>query len=277
MHLIEAGPVILNSFDAALSRLISSQLLRRRVTVRTSVSVTSFDAGAKLVHLSDGSSISSACVVWNAGLQPIKLMTESLSTLRKGAGGRVVVDAHLRVAAPECHGRVFAIGDCAIDPDKPCPPIAQAAKQQGQHLANAFNAASAAEGGGQSLQVPPFSLRHMGSMVTWGGFQGAVDMHSVGHSGRERNFGVVAGTAAYLMWRSAYWGMQTSWANKLLIPMYWFKAFVCVQCYSRQQPHAVGDAPAGSGVTSASFKVVLKAASFAGVNSPILPAFIWPI
>ena len=180
VYLIEAAPHILNSFDAALSTLIRSQLSRRRVIVRTSVSVTSFDAGSKLVHLSDGSSISSACVVWNAGLQPVKLMTEGLAPLCKGAGGRIVVDDQLRVAAPESGGRVFAIGDCAIDPNKPCPPIAQAAKQQGRHLARAFNAAPAAcaENDGACVQVDAFTLRHMGSMVTWGGFKGAVDLHA---------------------------------------------------------------------------------------------------
>ena len=182
MYIIEAAPHILNSFDAALSTLIRSQLSRRRVIVRTSVSVTSFDAGSKLVHLSDGSSISTACVVWNAGLQPVKLMTEGLAPLCKGAGGRIVVDDQLHVAAPESGGRVFAIGDCAIDPNKPCPPIAQAAKQQGRHLARAFNAAPAAcaENDGACVQVDAFTLRHMGSMVTWGGFKGAVDLHKRG-------------------------------------------------------------------------------------------------
>ena len=33
------------------------------------------------------------------------------------------------------------------------------------------------------------------------------------------------GVVAWLAWRSAYWGKQVSLENKLLIPMYWFKAW----------------------------------------------------
>jgi len=37
--------------------------------------------------------------------------------------------------------------------------------------------------------------------------------------------GTLSGLAAFVAWRSAYWGYQVSFTNKLLIPMYWFKSF----------------------------------------------------
>ena len=33
------------------------------------------------------------------------------------------------------------------------------------------------------------------------------------------------GKAAFAIWRGAYWQMTISNTNKLLIPMYWFKAY----------------------------------------------------
>ena len=38
---------------------------------------------------------------------------------------------------------------------------------------------------------------------------------------------------AILAWRGAYWTKQLSWANMLLIPMYWFKAAVFGRDISR--------------------------------------------
>ena len=35
----------------------------------------------------------------------------------------------------------------------------------------------------------------------------------------------LSGIAAFLFWRGAYWTMSVSTANKMLIPMYWFKAY----------------------------------------------------
>jgi NADH dehydrogenase FAD-containing subunit len=36
----------------------------------------------------------------------------------------------------------------------------------------------------------------------------------------------LTGFMALLMWRFAYWGRQTSIANKILIPVHWFKSFL---------------------------------------------------
>ena len=33
------------------------------------------------------------------------------------------------------------------------------------------------------------------------------------------------GMMAFLVWKSAYWTKSVSVANKILIPMYWFKSF----------------------------------------------------
>jgi NADH dehydrogenase FAD-containing subunit len=41
------------------------------------------------------------------------------------------------------------------------------------------------------------------------------------------------GFLAFLLWRAAYWTEQVSIVNKILIPMYWFKAFLFGRDISR--------------------------------------------
>jgi len=43
----------------------------------------------------------------------------------------------------------------------------------------------------------------------------------------------VTGLSAFLLWRGAYWTMSVSYANKLLIPMYWFKTMLFGRDLSR--------------------------------------------
>lgn len=41
------------------------------------------------------------------------------------------------------------------------------------------------------------------------------------------------GILAFLLWRAAYWTKQVSLSNKLLIPLYWFKAAIFGRDISR--------------------------------------------
>ncbi len=70
--------------------------------------------------MANGSTMKFGCMVWSAGLAPIKFVERS--SLEKGRGGRIVVDEYLRAA-----DRVFALGDCAADRTNPLPPTASAA------------------------------------------------------------------------------------------------------------------------------------------------------
>jgi NADH dehydrogenase len=65
-------------------------------------------------------------LVWSAGVHPVKFV-QRLDD-KKGAGGRLAVDGCLRVQGRR--GRVFALGDAAIFPGAPLPPIAQKAEQE---------------------------------------------------------------------------------------------------------------------------------------------------
>jgi NADH:ubiquinone reductase (H+-translocating) len=85
------------------------------------------------VRLTDGTELPTATVVWAAGVRASPL-SGSLG-LAQTRGGRIVVDAKLRVAD---HDGVYVIGDVAAAPDGDggyVPQLAPAAMQQGRHVA----------------------------------------------------------------------------------------------------------------------------------------------
>ena len=83
------------------------------------------------------------------------------------------------------------------------------------------------------LCIGVFSLYCLGSMASVGELKGIYDGSKVGYEGKEVDVSGLTGFGAFLMWRFAYWGRQTSIENKILIPLYWFKAFVFGRDISR--------------------------------------------
>jgi NADH dehydrogenase FAD-containing subunit len=266
--LVEAGGHVLGNFDASLRDYALASLRARRISVRLHTSVRAVtqelpgDAGAAehrspfaLAHLSDGSALPFGAMVWSAGLAPVKL-TEALGGLAKGPAGRIIVDPWMRV--PGLEGRVWALGDCAVYPRRPLPPIAQAAQQQGQYVAAALNrlqpalATAVAAASAQSAAAasspspvalapsdtaaasagdgPPFELFGLGAMANLGIGQGLLDTTDA-HPSVHAIFGGravrLSGALAWVMWKGAYWILrQVSWRNRLLIPMHWLKTWV---------------------------------------------------
>jgi NADH dehydrogenase FAD-containing subunit len=70
-------------------------------------------------------------------------------------------------------------------------------------------------------------------MASVGGWDGVLDFSHVGREQDSLRLGAFSGFLSFLVWRFAYWGKQVSLANKFLIPMYWFKAFVFGRDISR--------------------------------------------
>ena len=143
--------------------------------------------------------------VWSTGNTALDFVRQLDLPLSKD--GRIRVDDKLQV---EGHYGVYAIGDCAANPNEPLPMIAQAAKQQATYLGKVFN---------KGLDKP-FNFQFMGSMTQLGTWHGVMKGPSVG--GKEFK---LKGVIAWIIWRSAYWGYQVSITNKILIPMYWFKSY----------------------------------------------------
>jgi NADH dehydrogenase len=126
--LLEATEHVLSSMPERLGRYAVERLERRRVVVRTGVRVERVRADA--VELAGGEVLPTETVVWTAGIQgDPRVKAWGLPVAR---GGRVPVDAHLRV---EGHPEVHVIGDLAYREDsdgQPLPQVAQVAIQQGR-------------------------------------------------------------------------------------------------------------------------------------------------
>lgn len=255
VHLVEASNELLGSFDQHLRSYTRTLFDKRKIDVRTGVSVKRVtfledgfgddrgpaddvchvprDSTGDVHHstvavLCDGTSevrMPFGMMVWSAGLAPVKIV-ERLGGLDKERG-RIVTDRRLRV---QSNGTVvddvYAMGDCSVVPALPFPPIAQVAQQHGQYLAAAFNSLH-----GQPNQ--DFHITTLGAMVQLGHGEGAVDgTVQTDLQDRVPRF-TMKGFMAWLSWRAAYLGKQTSWTNKMLIPMHWFKAWVFGRDISR--------------------------------------------
>jgi len=241
IHLIEAQSRLLGSFDPSVSKLVENRFRNRNINIHLGAAVTSFDHETNITTLSDGTTIPTGVLVWSGGLEQTKFVQEGLEGISKGPGKRIIIDDHLRVPDPEnkFDNRLFAFGDCAVNKEVPLAPLAQVAAQQAKYLAKAFNSAPAGVGITESPDKvfkpnsDPFAFFSLGSMLTFGTFQGAVDFTQVGKKNQPSNLGILTGVLSWAMWRSAYLLRQNSWTNRILIPMYWFKSFVLGRDISR--------------------------------------------
>ncbi|CAM9562675.1 unnamed protein product [Ectocarpus sp. 12 AP-2014] len=223
VHLVEASDHIMGSFDEKLISYTTRLLENRKVEVLLNTSVTS--VGPTECTLGDGRKLPFGLMVWSTGLAPTELVS-SMEGVEKERG-RIKIDGRLRV--PGMDG-VFAMGDAAANPENPLGPLAQVADQQGKYLAKCFSKSSDP---GHS-DMPPFHYRHLGSMAQVGDWKAIADLKGVGGGGGDKAGGpVLDGFLAFATWRSAYWTKTVSVANKVLIPMHWFKAWAFGRDISR--------------------------------------------
>mmetsp|Transcript_17130 Transcript_17130/g.22243 ORF Transcript_17130/g.22243 Transcript_17130/m.22243 type:complete len:468 (-) Transcript_17130:65-1468(-) len=234
ISLVEAGDTLLGPFDENLRDYVMKLFSSRNIDVRLNTAVTGvnilqkddYQLEASKCSLSDGSELEFGTMVWSAGLSPVKFTDRLPDTIEKTKQGRLLVDPYLRVKGQE--GKVWAIGDCAELEETPLPQLAQVANQQASYLANIFN-------GKSSEATKRFQFYSLGSMASLGD---GVGVYDGSHAGNPYGvdlfkFPKLRGFAAWLMWRTAYWGKQISFANQLLIPVYWFKSWVFGRDISR--------------------------------------------
>ena len=197
---VEAAKHLLGTFDAKLSSYVEKQMFKRRVTVLSGEAVK--EVRKVSVVLGSGREIPFGVCVWSTGNTALDFVKQL--GLEMNREGRICVEDNLRICGQE--DGVFAIGDCAAHKEAPLPQLAQVANQQGRHLAVILN---------KGDPERPFKFRSKGSMAQLGLFQAVADVGGA----------KLTGFTAFLTWRSAYWTLTVSLANKILIPMYWFKSF----------------------------------------------------
>ena len=199
--LIEAGKHLLGAFDESLSNYVEKLFQKRQITLMTGETVKSVEYNS--VITGSGAEVPFGVCVWSTGNTALDMVARL--GLQVSREARILVDQRLRVLDKE---DVFALGDCAVCSQQPLAMLAQVANQQGKYLAKCLNS-------NNQSSVKPFRYIFLGSMAQLGTWNAVADLKGP----------KVTGLAAFLAWRSAYWGYQVSITNKILIPMYWFKSY----------------------------------------------------
>jgi NADH dehydrogenase len=201
MVLVHSGPEILPELGEKLGAYAREKLSSRGVEIITGAKVAAVSESGVL--LADGRHIPSRLVVWTAGTSPHPLLHDLPCELNHG---RIVVDATL--AVPGRTG-VWALGDCAVVPDKrtgrPHPPTAQHALREAKTAAG--NIVAAIRGG----RPREFSFRTIGQLA------------AIGHrTGVARVFGLnFSGFFAWWLWRTIYLSKLPRFEKKVRVAIDW--------------------------------------------------------
>jgi NADH dehydrogenase len=199
--LVERSDRILSALDPDLSDYATRQMRRRGIEVMLNDSAVSI--GPNSVTLASGATLPTRTVIWCAGIQPPPLVARLGLVLDER--GWILCEPDGRVK-----GRtdVWAIGDCAVNPDPrggSFPPTAQHAVREGAHLAR--NLAAVLRG----KPTTPLAYRSLGSLAAIGC-----------RAGVARVFGFkVSGFAAWFLWRGVYLMKMPGWGRRLRIALDW--------------------------------------------------------
>jgi NADH dehydrogenase len=207
--LVEGSPRILPEVSAELGEYTLGELRERDIEIHLSTFLTSCVDGH--VVLSDGTEFDSETLVWTAGVKANPVLKESDLPLDKM--GRVTCLPTLQVV--QADGGIvpdaWAAGDCAAVPDlyNPgsfCPPNAQHAIREAQHLAD--NVARVLRG------AAPTEYRHknVGAVASLGMYKGVAQM-----------FGSikVRGVLAWVLHRTYHVFAMPTWNRKIRIMAGW--------------------------------------------------------
>ena len=190
--LLEGGDRVLPTFAPSLSRYARTQLELRGIDVRLNMLVANADDGG--VHLRDGQRISTASIVWTAGVRP--------NNVTQNDPKRIEVDDRLRMVG--CDG-AFAIGDVAAAHDKHgqvLPMLSPPAMQGGRYVAR------------QILHGParrPFRYRDKGTLATIG------RRSAVGQVGPFRFRGLLG----WVVWLIVHLYYLIGFENRLAVLLRW--------------------------------------------------------
>lgn len=176
-------------------------LERRGVQFRFGTRAT--EATAERLVLASGDILAAQTLIASAGNRPNRLAESLGAPLERG---RIIVAPDFSVVGA---AGVWAIGDCAHAINAwdggACPPTAQFAVRQGEHLTNNLRNAIAA------LPTEPFRYRPRGQLATVGRLNGVAAL-----------FGMcITGLPAWLLWRAVYLSRMPTSGRKLRLWAEW--------------------------------------------------------
>ncbi|WP_370741054.1 NAD(P)/FAD-dependent oxidoreductase [Cellulomonas telluris] len=171
--LVEGSPRILPEVSEELGGYTLEQLRKRNIEIFLSTFLNSCVDGH--IVLSNGTEFDAETVVWTAGVKANPVLKDSDLPLDRM--GRVIANEYLQVT--DENGTVvadaYAAGDCAAVPDlfnpgKTCPPNAQHALRQGNHIGD--NLAVVLRSG----QPTPYKHKNVGAVASLGMYKGVAQM-----------------------------------------------------------------------------------------------------
>jgi len=199
------GNELLSSFGKKLRDFTLKKMRRRKVDVRLKKFVRRVDE--KNIFLNDGTKIQYGLLVWGAGVKSYPFISDL--EFEHNMMDQILTDEYCRVLN---YKNVFAIGDCADIKDQSLPPTAAVANSQALFLSNFLNA------GCDTNTIKAYKFQKILSQAYIG----------QGEAVQEWGDGVkvpLSGYAAAFLWHTAYWTMQGSVRNIIMVPFDWFKSF----------------------------------------------------
>lgn len=219
--LVEMSNKVLGPFDEKLQEFAARALRERGVELRLGTSVKAVTPDG--VEFGNGEFLKAGVVVWATGVAvPAIVGTWGLP---QGRGGRITVDADLRVIG---HRNIFAAGDVAIGPD-PLPQLAQPALQGGKHIGKQIAALVI----GRPSQ--PWSYKDKGTMATVGRRAAIADIKLTKNRSLK-----LTGTPAWLVWMFVHIVMLLGNRNRLATFVNLFTKYLAP---SRRTNPIVGEVP----------------------------------
>lgn len=199
--LIEITGRILPALDEDLSGYAEDHLRKRGINIRLHTTVSR--VGASRITLNDDSQLFTRTVVWCAGIAPNPLISNlSLPTDKRGY---ILCENDFRVKGFD---NLWAIGDCAVNPDpqgNPYPATAQHAV--GEAKCAAKNIARAIRG----QETVPCDLASKGALAALGCRTAVAKI-----------FGIkLSGFIAWFLWRTVYLFKMPGWARRVRVALDW--------------------------------------------------------
>ena len=199
--LVHPGEFILPELGEKLGRYADKKLRERGVEIHPKCKVAAMQPNE--IELTTGERITSATLVWTAGVSPNPIVA-LVPCLKER--GRIKVNSYLQVDGVD---GLWALGDCALVPDPAtggyCPPTAQHASREGKILAH--NIIATIEGKAKK----PFSFKTLGLLAAIGRRTGVARILGVNFSG----------FLAWFLWRGIYWSKLPRVEKKLRVAIDW--------------------------------------------------------
>jgi NADH dehydrogenase len=207
VHLVEAGPRLLNGMSKEASEKALEYLQNMGVKVHLNCSVKSYD-GYEVIF-NTGEKLISRTLIWAAGVKgkPIDGLNADCIT----RNGRIRVDQYNRVVG---YDNIFTIGDAAVMEGDGSfsnghPMMAPPAMQQGRLLAKNLKRII------QKKPIQPFRYKDKGSMATIGRNRAVVDLKAF----------KTQGFFAWFVWMFVHLISIIGFRNKFFVLFSWFWSY----------------------------------------------------